>query len=127
MMAALLLLLSTGLFAQSYHVVVSPDIPADAAALLTQRVGQMLQAGGFSLADDGTPITVTGAVTDRMETPGSMSQVVLQIEIKASTGTSEGVFPLKGVGADEADAWLRAVKQFLPRSKAAQAFLEQLK
>jgi hypothetical protein len=34
---------------------------------------------------------------------------------------------VKGVGADEADAWVRAAKQIVPRSKAAEAFVEALK
>ena len=39
----------------------------------------------------------------------------------------ENTWPVKGVGSDEADAWLRAAKQILPRSKAAEAFMQQLK
>ena len=34
---------------------------------------------------------------------------------------------LEQVGADEADAWLRAAKMILPKSKAAQAFMEEVK
>ena len=56
-----------------------------------------------------------------------MSQVALQLEIKAVAGEVEEVFPVKGVGENEADAWLRAVKQLLPRSKAARSFVEKLK
>ena len=39
----------------------------------------------------------------------------------------ENTWPVKGVGADENDAWLRAAKQILPRSKAAQTFTDALK
>ena len=39
----------------------------------------------------------------------------------------ENTWPVKGVGSDESDAWLRAAKQILPRSKPAEAFMEQVK
>lgn len=124
---ALLLLTVLGLRAQSYVIRTEGEIPQEAEKVLVQRFTQMLEAGGLALSEAGTPLTVGFEVKDRMETPGSMSQVALQLEIKAAAGEVEEVFPVKGVGENEADAWLRAVKQLLPRSKAARLFVEKLK
>ncbi len=128
---ALLLLATWGLQAQKYCIGIDAAIPEEAAKVLSQRFTQMLEAGGLQLADipEGMPLEVSARVKDRMETPGSIRQVALQLEIVATTrnGEVEEVFPVKGVGENEADAWLRAVKQLLPRSKAAQAFVEKLK
>ena len=124
---ALLLLTVLGLRAQSYVIRTEGEIPQEAEKVLVQRFTQMLEAGGLTVSEAGTPLTVGFEVKDRMETPGSMSQVALQLEIKAAAGEVEEVFPVKGVGENEADAWLRAVKQLLPRSKAARTFVEKLK
>ena len=124
---ALLLLTVLGLRAQTYVIRTEGEIPKEAEEVLVQRFTQMLEAGGLAVSEAGTPLTVGFEVKDRMETPGSMSQVALQLEIKAVAGEVEEVFPVKGVGENEADAWLRAVKQLLPRSKAARSFVEKLK
>lgn len=121
------LLMASFAYARDYSIRVSADIPSEAAALLLQRFTQMLEAGGHSVSADGTPLEVTGVVKERMQTPGSMSQTALEIEVKAASGAAQAVFPLTGVGENEADAWLRAVKRLLPRSKEAQKFLEELK
>ena len=126
LVCALALLSALGAWGQAYKIVVDPAIPQEAGAVLTQRFTQMLGAAGHAVTEEGTPITVTGQVTDRMETPGSMSQVALTITLYARAGEVVAQFPLKGVGADDADAWLRAVKQLLPKSKAAQAFTDRL-
>ena len=124
---AILLLAFTGAFARVYNIKVSEEIPAAAAEVLVQRFTQMLQAGGHSVGEEGAVLTLTGEVTDRMNTPGSMSQVALNVNVTASCGGARAVFPLTGVGEDEADAWLRAVKRLLPRSKEAQKFVSELK
>ena len=124
----ILCLMTAGLAqAQSFHLVWADSIPAPATELLMQRFAQMLEAGGFSLAEDGAPLEVQPAVSSRMETPGSMSQVALAVELTLVAGEVSEVFTLKGVGSDDNDAWLRAVKQFLPRSKNAQNFVQRLK
>ena len=98
-------------------------------------VQEMVGNGANSQAltvQDGAPVpetrtlTVPGMVVSRMETAGELSQVMLAVEVEASCGDVQATFPLKGVGTNEEDAWLRAVKQLLPRSKAAQAFVSQL-
>ena len=93
-----LLAATLGLQAQSYKLVLPEGIPADAAK-----------------------------VTSRVETPGSMSQTALTIDLVATAGDVVATFPIKGVGESDADAWLRAVKQLLPRSKNALEFVEKLK
>ena len=123
----MLLLTVLGLRAQTYVIRTEGEIPQEAEKVLVQRFTQMLEAGGLAVSEAGTPLTVGFEVKDRMETPGSMSQVALQLEIKAAAGEVVEVFPVKGVGENEADAWLRAVKQLLPRSKAARSFVEKLK
>lgn len=121
---------------QHYRVVIDSVIPSPAAQVLQQRFAQMLEAGGLTVAADSAAVmdgpmvrdlTVTGRVTTRMDTPGEMSQVMLAVEVEASCGGEKASFPLKGVGDNETDAWLRAVKQLLPRSKAAQSFVAGLR
>ena len=112
-------------YAQDYKLVADDTIPSEAAAVLVQRFTQMLEAGGFTVGEEGADvITLTPTVTGRTEVSG---QVALTMDLTAAVGKVQEVFPLKGVGENEADAWLRAVKQILPRSKAAQNFVEKLK
>ena len=112
-------------YAQDYELVADDAIPSEAAAVLVQRFTQMLEAGGFTVGEEGADvITLTPTVTGRTEVSG---QVALTMDLTAAVGKVQEVFPLKGVGENEADAWLRAVKQILPRSKAAQNFVEKLK
>ena len=120
-------LASLGLQAKSYKLVFADDIPAAAVEVLQQRFTQMLSGVGLSVADDGTPLEVTAKVVNREETAGSLGQVALEIELLASAPGASETFNIKGVGDDDADAWLRAVKQLLPRSKTAQNFVEKLK
>lgn len=122
-----LFIFSLGLQAQSFKLVFADDIPAEAVKVLEQRFTQMLQGSGITLSDDGAPLTVTAKVTSRVETPGSMSQTALTIDLVAQAGEVVATFPVKGVGEGDADAWLRAVKQLLPRSKSALEFIEKLK
>ena len=110
--------------AQSYSIKVDEAIPAEAASVLVQRFTQMLEAGGLKVEEGADVIALTPTITSRTEVSG---QVALTIELKAAIGKVEEVFPLKGLGENEADAWQRAVKQILPRSKAAQSFVEKLK
>ena len=127
---AMLLLAALGLGAQDFRLEWPADsIPASATKILEQRIGQMLDAGGLKLSDDASakPLSINYDITSRMETPGSMSQVALTIDLIINSGEVSETFPLKGVGDNEADAWTRAVKMFLPRSKAAQTFLLKLK
>ena len=113
---------------QSFCVKLSGDIPAEASKVLSQRFTQMLESEGFSVVDDAEEIlSVTATVQERMETPGSMSQSVIVLNIKAKAKGQETVLTVRGVGKDDKDAWLRAVKQVLPRSRQAQEFLEKLK
>jgi len=112
---------------QSFTIKIAEEIPAEAAAVLSQRFTQMLEGEGFTLAEEAEPMNISATVVERMETPGSMSQSVLVLDVKAAACGQEAVFTVRGVGKDEADAWVRAVKQVLPRSKAAKEFLEKLK
>lgn len=122
-----LLVTALGVQAQSYKLVLADDIPADAAQVLQQRFTQMLSGVGLSVADDGTPLEVTAKVVNREETAGSLGQVALEIELLASAPGASETFNIKGVGDDDADAWARAAKLLLPRSKTAQKFVEKLK
>ena len=86
----------------------------------------------MTVGEGGETLFIEGTVTDRMETPGSASQTALNIDIRAYMVRGgevlvENTWPVKGVGSDEEDAWLRAAKQILPRSKAAQTFMDALK
>jgi hypothetical protein len=129
---AVTLLLSGAAFAQSLSLNVPENVPEAAREVLVQRFTQMLQGAGMTVSEEGETLFVEGKVADRMETPGSASQTALSIEIRAYVLRGgevlvENTWPVKGVGADEADAWVRAAKQILPRSKAAEAFIETLK
>lgn len=125
LLSLFLLLGALVLKAQDFKVVADASIPSDAAQVLVQRFTQMLEAGGLTVVEEGADvITLTPTVTDRTEVSG---QVALTIDLKAAAGEVEEVFPIKGVGENEADAWQRAVKQILPRSKAAQSFVGKLK
>ena len=110
--------------AQSYSFKADEAIPAEAASVLVQRFTQMLEAGGLKVVEGADVIALTPTITSRTEVSG---QVALTIELKAAVGKVEEVFPLKGLGENEADAWQRAVKQILPRSKASQSCVETLK
>ena len=125
LLSLFLLLGAFVLKAQDFKVVADASIPSDAAQVLVQRFTQMLEAGGLTVVEEGADvITLTPTVTDRTEVSG---QVALTIDLKAVAGEVSEVFPIKGVGENEADAWQRAVKQILPRSKAAQSFVGKLK
>ena len=125
-------LLSGAAFGQTLSLKVPETVPEAAREVLVQRFTQMLQGAGVTVGDGGETLFIEGKVTDRMETPGSAPQTALNIDIRAymlrgGEVLVENTWPVKGVGTDEADAWLRAAKQILPRSKAAEAFMEQLK
>ena len=126
------MLLSGAAFGQTLSLKVPESVPEAAREVLVQRFTQMLQGAGVTVGEGGETLFIEGKVTDRMETPGSASQTALNIDIRAYMVRDGGIlventWPVKGVGADEADAWLRAAKQILPRSKPAEAFMEQLK
>ena len=113
-------------YAQNYKIVADASIPAEASEVLVQRFTQMLTAGGFTVSDEGADVLrLIPTVTSKMEV--SDGQVALSIDLKAAVGEVSEVFPIKGVGENEADAWLRAAKLILPRSKVAQGFVEKLK
>ena len=134
--ALLAVLTSLGAKAQDFRIEVVPGVPEAASALLVQRFTQMLEAGGFTVwapseeaqeAPEGLRVLSVGhTITSRMDTPGSITQVALGIELTAKVGETVQQFTIKGVGNDFADAWLRAVKQLLPRSREAQAFVGRL-
>ena len=126
LLSLFLLLGAFVLKAQDFKVVADASIPSDAAQVLVQRFTQMLTAGGLSVSEEGADaVRLVPTVTSRMEV--SDSQVALTIDLKAVAGEVSEVFPIRGVGENEADAWLRAAKTILPRSKAAQSFVEKLK
>lgn len=113
---------------QSFCVNLGGDIPQEAASVLQQRFTQMLEGGDFTVSEEAADtVKVVANVVEHMTTPGSMSQSVLVLDIKASCGEVEETFNVKGVGKDDQDAWLRACKQILPRSRAAQEFIDKLK
>jgi len=116
-------LLLMGLVAWAQNITIGENVPQAAVEVLQPRLMQMLQAG--SVAD--APLQVEARVVKQLETPGSLSQVALEIELTLRSGDAAETFLLKGVGENEADAWVRAMKQFLPRSKSAQGFVAQLK
>ena len=125
-------LLSVAVSAQTLSLKVPENVPEAAREVLVQRFTQMLQGAGVEVGEAGETLIVEGIVTDRMETPGSSSQTALGIDVKASLVRDgevlvENTWPVKGVGSDADDAWLRAAKQILPRSKAAQTFMDALK
>jgi len=125
-------LLGGAAYGQTLSLKVPENVPEAAREVLVQRFTQMLQGAGVTVAEEGETLFIEGKVTDRMETPGSASQTALNIDIRAYMVRGgqvlvENTWPVKGVGSDEADAWVRAAKQILPRSKAAETFVEQLK
>jgi hypothetical protein len=125
-LTVVLLLSACMLKAQDYKLVADASIPAEAAQVLVQRFTQMLTAGGLSVSEEGADlIRLIPTITSKMEV--SDSQVALTVDLKAVAGDISEVFPIKGVGENEADAWVRAAKLILPRSKAAQGFVEKLK
>lgn len=115
-----MVLLSIGAAAQNIHY--AETIPEEAAKVLESRLQAMLKAGGVADA----PLDVDAVVTERMETTGSIAGLALTLELKLVSGEASATFVLKGVGADEADAWIRACKQFLPRSQATKEFTDKL-
>ena len=126
LLSVVLLLSAFVLKAQEYKIVADASIPAEAAQVLVQRFTQMLTAGGFTVSEEGADIVrLIPTITSKMEV--SDAQVALTIELKAAVGEVSEVFPIKGVGENEADAWIRAAKLILPKSKAAQGFVEKLK
>ena len=125
--AAALVLVSLGAMAQSFSIGISGDIPGEAKELLVQRFTQMLESAGFAVEADAQTIEIIPTINESLTTPGSMSQKVLVLDIKARVGDVEEIFTVKGVGKDTNDAWLRAVKQLLPSSRAAKEFVEKLK
>ena len=125
--AAALVLVSLGAMAQSFSIGISGDIPGEAKELLVQRFTQMLESAGFAVEADAQTIEIIPTINESLTTPGSMSQRVLVLDIKARVGDVEEIFTVKGVGKDTNDAWLRAVKQLLPSSRAAKEFVEKLK
>jgi hypothetical protein len=116
-------LLLTGLVAWAQNITIDENVPQAAVEVLQPRLVQMLQAGNVADA----PLQVEARVVKQLETPGSLSQVALEIELTLRSGDAAETFLLKGVGENEADAWVRAMKQFLPRSKSAQGFVARLK
>ena len=126
LLSLFLLLGAFVLKAQDFKVVADASIPAEAAQVLVQRFTQMLTSGGFTVSEEGADvIRLIPTITSKMEV--SDSQLALSVDLKATVGEVSEVFPIKGVGENEADAWLRAAKTILPRSKAAQGFVEKLK
>ena len=109
-----------GIAAWAQEMSFGEGIPQAAVEVLQPRLVQMLQGVD-------APLQVEGRVVKQLETPGSMSQVALEIELTLRSGEVVETFILKGVGENEADAWVRATKQFLPRSKAAQGFVARLR
>ena len=112
--------LLTGLVAWAQNITIGENVPQAAVEVLQPRLVQMLQGVD-------APLQVEARVVKQLETPGSMSQVALEIELTLRSGDAAETFLLKGVGENEADAWVRAMKQFLPRSKSAQGFVARLK
>ena len=132
MLLAAAVLLSVALSAQTLSLKVPETVPEAAREVLVQRFTQMLQGSGVAVGDDGETLFIEATVTDRMETPGSASQTALNIDVRAYIVRNGAVlveytWPVKGVGSDEDDAWLRAAKMILPKSKAAQTFMDEVK
>ncbi|MBQ9193233.1 MAG: hypothetical protein IJ156_05895 [Bacteroidales bacterium] len=125
-------LFSGAVFAQTLSLKVPENVPEAAREVLVQRFTQMLQGAGVAVGEGGETLFIEATVSDRMETPGSASQTALSVNVRAyilrdGEVLVENTWPVKGVGSGEDDAWLRAAKQILPRSKAAQAFMEEVK
>ena len=122
----------TAVRAQQVTLAPVEGVPDAAREVLEQRFTQMVLQNGLDLGEDGALLRITVETTSRMETPGSMSQVAVVLSVGASvekggTVVSSQFFSVKGVGADDDDAIVRAVKQILPKSKAAQAFMADVK
>lgn len=120
--------------AQSYRIVVAEDVPEAAAELLQGRFSQMLTDAGLTVleASDTSSCNVLNIaveVVDRMLTQGSIVQVAMVLNVRAVTGDGrvEALFPVRGVGEDDSDAMLRAVRQVLPRSRQSVSFAQSLK
>ena len=125
-------LLCAAVSAQTLSLKVPESVPEAAREVLVQRFTQMLQGSGVAVGEDGETLFIEATVNDRMETPGSAKETALNIDIRAyivreGETLVENTWQVKGVGTDEADAWLRAAKMVLPKSKAAQAFMEEVK
>jgi hypothetical protein len=113
---------------QSVCVVLNGEVPLEAAGVLVQRVTQILEGGEFTVTEDAKDtVWVNTNVVEHMTTPGSIRQSVVVLDIVTTYGEIEETFNVKGVGKDDEDAWLRACKQVLPRSKQAQEFIQKLK
>ena len=97
-----LVLLGSLVFAYAQDIKWGEGIPAVAADILEPRLEQMLSSAGLA----NVPLEVSATVTERMETPGSLSQVALEIELTLRSGDAAETFLLKGVGENEADAWV---------------------
>jgi len=122
---AAILGLSVSLQARDFRLVFGEDVPENVQGILQQRFTQMLSPYGINLSPDATDVfMVDAAVTSRVEIGGG--QVAITVDLTASVGEVTQVFSLKGVGADEADAWARAAKQLLPRSREAESFCKKI-
>ena len=95
-LGVLMLLLGFPLSAQVFRVEVAEDVPEAARAMLQQRFQQMLTSGGLQIGEDGAVLSVTVEVTDRMETAGSIPQVAVVLNVKASKGDLSEEFVVKG-------------------------------
>ena len=118
-----LALLVTGLVAGAQNITIGEEVPQAAVEVLQPRLVQLLQSGNVAEA----PLQVEARIVKQLETPGSLSQVAMEIELTLRSGEESETFLLKGVGENEVDAWVRAMKQFLPRSKSAQGFVARIK
>ena len=117
--------LSAGVQAQSYKLVFGDGVPENVQGILQQRFTQMLAPSDIKLSPDAADVfKVDAEVTSRVEIGGG--QVAVTVDLTASVGEVSHVFTVKGVGADEADAWLRAAKHLLPRSREATDFVSRL-
>ena len=125
--ALLLVFVSMSLSAQSFSINIIGDVPESAANLMQQRFTQMLSVGGLKVQEGATPLQVSPIVVEQMATPGAMSQSVVVLAINAKAGDVEETFTVKGVGKNDDDAWLRAVKQLIPTSRTAREFVKKLK
>lgn len=127
LLLALLLWGGIAASAQSVSLKVSEDIPEDARDVLVVRFTQMLKIGGITIEEEAEPFVVSAEIVSEMDVPGSIPQKGLSIQITAEAAKEKEVFAVKGVGNDAEDAFERAAKQILPKSKAATAFLEKVK
>ena len=118
-----LVYLMMGLVAGAQNITIGEEVPQAAVEVLQPRLVQLLQSGNVAEA----PLQVEARIVKQLETPGSLSQVAMEIELTLRSGEESETFLLKGVGENEVDAWVRAMKQFLPRGKAAQGFVARLK